>query len=128
MRIFKAGLAGLVVVAVCLVGIAGAHTKYFPGTILARFEPAGASGTYSGKVISSKQACKANRNITISDSRGRTLGQGSSDSKGDFSFHGKAPPRTGTVEAEAAIKRIGPKTRKHKHFCLAGRTHVTVLR
>jgi hypothetical protein len=127
-RIFKLGLVGLAVIGACMVGIAVAHTKYFTTTMVARFDPEGTGGTYSGRVVSPKQACEASRKVTITDNREHVLGQGSSNSKGDFSFHGRTPPASGAVEAEAKIKRIKPRTRRHKHYCLTGRTHVAVHR
>jgi hypothetical protein len=129
MRYSKLVVLGLVLIAACFAGVAAAHTKYFTSTIVARFTPErGNTGTYSGRVVSPKAKCKANREITVTDSRHHRLGQGTSDASGNFSFHGRTPPPTGSVEAEAEVKRIKPKTRRHKHLCLSGRAHVIVLR
>lgn len=128
MRPFRIGLAAVAVVGVCLVGVAAAHTKYFATTMTARFTPGpGGFGSYSGKVLSPKRACKANRKIVITDRKDQILATGTSDSQGNFSFTGGTPPAA-TIEAEAKQRRIAPKTRSHKHYCLRGRTHVAVLR
>ena len=128
MRNLKLGLVVLVVAIACLAGIAVAHTKYFATTMTARYTPGpGGFGTYSGKVISPKGACKPKRKIVITDRKDQVLATGTSDARGNFSFPGSTPP-AGTIGAEAKQKRIAPKTRGHKHYCLAGRTHVTVLR
>jgi hypothetical protein len=128
MRIFKFSLVALAVVAVCAVGIAAAHTKYFVSTMTARFTPGpGGFGSYSGKVLSPKAACRAKRKIVITDRQDQVLSTGTSDSQGNFSLPGGRPP-AGTIEAEAKQKRIAPKTRAHKHYCLRAKTHVLVHR
>jgi hypothetical protein len=114
------------VVALALVpaGVALGHVKYFPTTLHAEYR----DGTFSGELVSVNEKCNASRKIviTVAGAAGdEVIGRGTSDSQGFFEFPASNVPN-GVVEAEATQKRIPPKNKRHKHFCLIGKTHVAV--
>lgn len=121
-RFALVGLAA--VLALVLTSVAVAHVKYFPTTFHAEFR----DGTFSGELVSVNEKCNASRKIviTIAGAGGdEVIGRGSSDSQGFFEFPATGVPH-GVVEAEATQKRIPPKNRQHKHFCLRSKTHVAI--
>jgi hypothetical protein len=119
-----ASVSVALVLALVLASVAVAHVKYFPTTFHAEYR----DGTFSGELVSVNEKCNASRKIviTIAGAGGdEVIGRGTSDSQGFFEFPASGVPH-GVVEAEATQKRIPPKNRRHKHFCLRGRTHVAI--
>jgi hypothetical protein len=87
--------------------------KEFPTTVTAAFaqtSPSGEeyvnpSGTFSGKVASSKNKCVKGRDVSVKPPTGANVGQGSSNDSGDWTIQGSnlAP---GQYQVEVAKNKI----------------------
>jgi hypothetical protein len=76
--------------------------------------------TFSGRVISTRAACKVGRVVTITHA-GVTIAQATTDLAGNWAVIGPRPPKNDPVTAFTP-KKILKKNRKHRHRCAADLT------
>jgi hypothetical protein len=109
------------VLAVCAVGLAialpamGHKVTYSTSLQLKSDQLNDTTEQYSGKVNSTKGACKSGRTITIAQS-GTPIATTVSSVSGDWAVTAPVPPK-GTSVTASTPKKILKKNRKHVHKC-----------
>jgi hypothetical protein len=111
----------LVTVAACAVGLALAlpalgHKVTYATNLQLKLDTLNdTTEQYSGKVTSTKAACKAGRTITVA-AAGAPIATTVSNAAGDWVVTGPVPPK-GTVITATTPKKFLKRNKKHRHKC-----------
>jgi antitoxin (DNA-binding transcriptional repressor) of toxin-antitoxin stability system len=110
-----------VTMAVCALGLAIAlpasgHKVTYASNLQLKLETLNnTTEQFSGKVTSTKAACKAGRTITITQA-GTPIATTVSNVSGDWAVTGPVPPK-GTEITASTPKKFLKRNKKHRHKC-----------